>query len=90
MEENKTTTVEDSKLSYEQLEQVASMLQQKVAQTEAKLKTINVAMLRLECLFRVLDKAQYFSKEFVANCTDEIVDLLKVDKEETPTEETKE
>lgn len=81
MEESKTTT-ENNKLSYEQLEQIAIQLQQRALQAEARLGAINLTSMRLEYLFKILDKASFFPEDFVTNCTDEIVDLLETKKEE--------
>ena len=53
MEEN--TSTKESKLTYEQLEQVAMQLQQKLAIAESKLRTIDFASMRLTWLFRVIE-----------------------------------
>lgn len=82
MEENNTKT-ENNKLSYEQLERVAAQLQQRVVQAEARLNSINVSAIRLEYLFRVLDRASHFPEKFVEDCAAEIVDLLEVKKPDT-------
>lgn len=80
MEENKET---NNKLSYEQLEMVAAQLQQRAMQAEARLGSINLTTMRLDYLFRVLDRASHFTEKFVADSAAEIVDLLEVKKPET-------
>lgn len=80
MEENNTTT-ENSKPSYEQLEQIALQLQQRVLQAEARLGAINLTTMRLEYLFNILDRARFFSDQFVKDCVDEISSLLEVKNE---------
>lgn len=81
MEDNNTTT-ENNKLSYEQLEQVAIQLNQKVMQAEARLASINLTAMRIEFLFKVLDKSQFFSFDFVNKCSAEIENLMEVKKED--------
>lgn len=76
MEENKTTKKE-TKLSYEELEKIALQLQQRTIQAESNLRAINVAAIRLEYLFKVLDKETFFPSKFIAKCADEIVSLLE-------------
>ena len=80
MEENKTTT-ENNKPSYEQLEKIALQLNQRALQAEARLGTINLTTMRLEYLFKILDRAKFFPDQFVDDCVAEIVDLLEVKKE---------
>lgn len=82
MEENKTTT-ENNKPSYEQLEQIALQLQQKALQAEARLRAINLTTMRLEYLFKVLDRAKFFPDQFVNDCSTEIVDFLEVKESDT-------
>ena len=80
MEENNTT---NNKLSYEQLEMVAAQLQQRAMQAEARLSSINLTTMRLDYLFRVLDRASHFPEKFVEDSVAEIVDLLEVKKPDT-------
>lgn len=89
MEENKET---NNKLSYEQLEKVAVQLQQRAMQAEARLNSINLATIRLEYLFKVLDRASYFPEGFIADSAAEIVDILDYKKfeESAVTENSKE
>lgn len=85
MEENKQI---EKKLSYEQLEQAAAILQQKLLQAEAKIQSINFTAVRLDYLFKVLDKSTHFNKEFIDKCSEEIVSLMTIENEELAEEET--
>lgn len=80
MEENKKTPVEDkalaSKPSYEQLDQYATLLQRKYAEVKAKLQQIDNVFTRLDYLFNVLDRAQYFNEDFITACAEEIQHIL--------------
>lgn len=80
MEENKETTTE--KLSYEELEQIAIQMQNRAMQAEARLASFNLAAMRLEYLFKVLDKAPLFPQSFVDDCVTEVVNRLEVKKGE--------
>lgn len=75
MEENKTT---NNKLSYEQLEQIALQLQQRVIQVETRLEAINLATIKLDYLFKVLDKHTIFPTEAINNSITEIIKLLEI------------
>ena len=66
-----------TKLTYEQLEQIAIQLQNKAFQAEAKLKSIDLVTTRLNYLFKVLENSQHFCESFVIDCGSEIIDLLK-------------
>lgn len=83
MEENKTTTP-NNKISYEQLEKIALQFQKRAANAEGKLELINLTTMRLKYLFDVLDRARFFSEEFVNNCAAEIVDILEIKEEKEP------
>ena len=89
MEENNTTSMPTSgKPSYEQLEQGFIQLQQRLMQTEARLRAINLTAMRLDYLFKVLDRATYFPEKFIADSSAEIVDLLEVKKPDTESQTT--
>lgn len=79
MEENNKT--EESALSYEQLMVIAKSLQQRAAVAEQKLMSIDAATVRLGFLFKVLEYAHIFSEEYVKQCADEIVELLKLEQD---------
>lgn len=80
MEENKNKT-EAIKLTYEQLEQVASQIQQKLIIAENKLRTIDFASIRLNWLFKVIENKLSFTTLFVNRCSKEIEDLLTIEEE---------
>lgn len=85
MEENKTA----QKLSYEQLEQVASQLSQQVQNLYAKLQEAEVSNMlsRLKFLFKVIKYGDKFPTEFVQKCVEEIVDIMTIKESEEPKEE---
>lgn len=86
MEEN--TSTKESKLTYEQLEQVAMQLQQKLAIAESKLRTIDFASMRLTWLFRVIEnKKGCFSAVFISKCVKEIEDILTLEENTTENKE---
>lgn len=82
MEEKKTKNEKEQKLSYEQLNNVAVQLQQRCAMLENRLRSIDLASMRLNYLLRVVEIKEAFSDDFIAKCSKEIEDML------TPSEET--
>lgn len=80
MEETKETT----KLSYEELENVANELLTKYNQTVEALRNANMqnAFLRLDYLFKVMENKSAFSKEFVEMCVSEIETMMTIKSEE--------
>lgn len=91
MEENKKTPVENngpaSKPTYEQLSQYAALLQKKYAELEARLQQTEIVFTRLNYLFNVLDRAQYFSDDFVEACAVEIQEIIDTRNSDTEAEE---
>lgn len=85
MEENKTA----QKLSYEQLEQVASQLSQQVQNLYAKLQEAEVSNMlsRLNFLFKVVENDSKFPADFVAKCVAEIVEIMTIKESEESKEE---
>lgn len=85
MGENKET----QKLSYEQLEQVATQLSQQVQNLYAKLQEAEVSNMlsRLKFLFKVIKYGDKFPAEFVKKCVEEIVDIMTIKESEEPKEE---
>lgn len=81
MEECKAKT--ETKLSYDELKNIAIQMQQRAMHAEQKLNAINVSAMRLEYLFKVVDKKDAFPAEFVKECVDEIVDIIKIKEEES-------
>lgn len=93
MEENvKDTAVkENAKMSYEQLENVATQLSEQVRQLYAKLQESNLENMfkRLDYLFKVIENAHAFNEEFVSKCTSEIESLMTLpDNEDEPKEDS--
>lgn len=80
METQKKTSVENNPAmpTYEQLAQLNQILQQKCVQAEQGIQQLNNVFTRLNYLFDVLDRAQYFSEDFVNACSEEIQNLLDV------------
>lgn len=89
MEENK------KKLSYEELENVAAQLQQENMQFRQMINQINYNNFfkRLDYLFEVLKLSHMFPQEFTTDCSDEIMQCMKVispeDEVSNTTENTK-
>ena len=85
MEENKET----QKLSYEQLEQVATQLSQQVQTLYAKLQEAEVSNMlsRLKFLFKVVQNDTKFPAEFVAKCVAEIEEVMTIKEPEESKEE---
>lgn len=79
MEEKTETT----KLTYEQLEQAAMQLQQRLMMAENRLRSIDFASMRLTWLFKVIENKDSFSEEFINKSSKEIEELLTLE-EETP------
>ena len=73
----------ETKLTYEQLEQAAMQLQQRLMMVEGKLKSIDITSIRLTYLFKVIENRAAFTEKFIDKCTKEIEDILTIE-EETP------
>lgn len=80
MEEKDTKA---TKLTYEQLEQAAMQLQQRLMMVENKLRSIDFAAMRLTWLFKVLENKSSFSAEYVNKCAKEVEEILTIE-EATP------
>ena len=88
MEENKK---EQKKLSYEELQNVASQLSQQNQQLNLMLQQAMTNIFkRLDYLFKVLENKDCFDSDFVITCADEIKDIITGPVEETKEEEEKE
>lgn len=74
MEENK------KKLSYEELENVAAQLQQENMQFRQMINQVNYNNFfkRLDYLFEVLKLSHMFPQEFTTDCSDEIMQCMKI------------
>ena len=88
-------TQQEKKLSYEELQETASQLSAQNQQIVAKFKELyakhqellqNNYFVRLEWLWRVIDKRDYFDEYFVSKCMAEFKEILMP----TVEEETKE
>lgn len=75
-----TEKPQTKKLSYEELEQVASQLSEQSRQLYEKLKkqSLENMFMRLNYLFKVVENKDVFSKEFKENCIKEIEDVMTI------------
>ena len=85
---------ENSKPSYEQLEQMTMEISQKNRELmnrnlmlQTQLNNINTAALTVKYLFKVLANKECFPVEYVEGCAREIMDMLNINKQEEPKEE---
>ena len=76
MEEKKVK----EKMSYEELEQVASQLSQQAQHLYARLQQAEMSNMfkRLDLLFKVVENASAFSDEFVDKCVNEIEEIMTI------------
>lgn len=83
MEEN----TKKQKLSYEELEQVASQLSQQSQQLYQRLQQVEMSNLykRLDYLFKVVENAPVFNEVFLSACIKEIEDIMTISEEDTVT-----
>lgn len=67
-----------SKLSYEELENVARQLSEQSRNLYQKLQEANMINVfkRLDYLFKVLENQKIFGNDFVTKCRNEIMDLM--------------
>lgn len=81
--EKVTKTKEEKKLSYEQLNDLCTQLSAQSQELYKKLQeSYQYNMFkRLDYLFRVLDASTFFDEEFVDKCSDEIVMMMELPKE---------
>lgn len=73
------------KLSYEELEKVANELSQRNSQMEEYIKNNHTqeAIARLNYLFKVLEFAKHFDKEYVTKAVEDIQRILVMEAPET-------
>lgn len=78
----------NEKLSYEELEKLAQELSQRNSQMEEYIKNNHTqeAIARLNYLFKVLEFAKHFSKEYVSKAVADIERILVMDAPETTKE----
>lgn len=81
MEETKDS---NKKLSYDELVNVASQLQQRAMVAEQRLQNIDMTGMRLHYLFDVIKYANRgaFTQEFIEKCAKEIEDILTIKEED--------
>ena len=82
-------TRETQKMSYEEVENVATQLSQQNQQLYARLQQAHMANLlsRLKFLFKVVENAVNFPDEFVTKCVTEIMDIMTIPEVEDTKEE---
>lgn len=84
MEDKETST--PSKPTYEQLEQVAMQIQQRLMVAENKLRSIDFTVMRLTWLFKVIENKEAFTEEFISKSSKEIEELLTLEEGTTEVE----
>jgi hypothetical protein len=80
---------ENKKMSYEELEQIASQLSVQNQQLYARLNQAELSNMfrRLDLLFKVVENAPAFSETFVNKCISEIEDIMTIPEEDVNVEE---
>jgi hypothetical protein len=88
MEENKNNINEVKKFTYEQLEQIAHQLTNKVRELQFEVNNIQMSNMfqRLDFLLRIIEIAKMdnknpitdFNKSFIEDCIREIEDLITI------------
>lgn len=73
-----------SKMSYEQLENVAHQLSEQVKQLYMSLQKSNLenTFQRLNYLFKVVENGHAFKPDFLNKCTEEIENIMAIPEEE--------
>ena len=74
-----------SKMSYEQLENVAHQLSEQVKQLYMSLQKSNLenTFQRLNYLFKVVENGHAFKPDFLNKCTEEIENIMAIPEEDT-------
>lgn len=72
------------KMSYEQLENIAHQLSEQNRQMYQQLQQANMTNVfkRLDYLFKVVENASHFTKDFYSNCIKEIESIMTITEEE--------
>ena len=88
--ENKVAAKQE-KLSYDELNQVSQQLFQENKMLRTKVQELSVEAFykRIECMFKVVELASVFSKEFVERTIQEIETVMKAEEEQKAEEEKK-
>lgn len=76
---------ENRKLSYEELEKVATQMAQQNEMFREQLKQmqLNEVVARLQFLFKVVELAKHFDKEYVSKCVADIQKILVFEEPES-------
>lgn len=85
---NGSKVYKENKLSYEDLETLASQLSEQNRHLYKQLQEVTAfnAFKRLDYLFKVIENTKVFKKEFVETCANEIVDVITVSDSEVDVE----
>lgn len=88
--ENKVTAKQE-KLSYDELNQVSQQLFQENKMLRTKVQELSVEAFykRIDYMFKVVELASVFSKEFVERTIQEIETVMKAEEEQKAEEEKK-
>lgn len=83
---------EEKKLSYEELENYAKQLTQQFDMMRKQMESMQLqeVVARLNFLFKVVELAKHFNKEYVSKCVEEIQRILVMEKPETGEPEVEE
>lgn len=89
MEEKEVKKEAPQKMSYEELERVASQLGEQARQLYSQLQNANMSNMfkRLDYLFKVVEFAHVFNEEFYAKCAEEIEQIMTIPEAEENKEE---
>jgi hypothetical protein len=84
-------TAKQEKLSYDELNQVSQQLFQENKMLRTKVQELSVEAFykRIEYMFKVVELASVFSKEFVERTIQEIETVMKAEEEQKAEEEKK-
>lgn len=77
---------EKKKLSYDELAHLANEYFEGYKKVLAQLEKANYTNVfkRLDYLFKIIENSSYFTDDFVAKCTTEIVDIMTVKEDTAP------
>lgn len=84
---NATGLAQSEKMSYEQLVNIASQLQSQNKELMMRMNNISNIYHRLDYLFKVLENATQFSKDFITKCAKEVEEIMTIP---DPSEQNKE
>lgn len=87
--ENKEKNESQQALSADKVKMIAAQLQQKCVMLENKLRSIDITAMRLNFLFQILANKDAFPADFITGCSQEIMDLMSAEPEESEQKEGK-